>query len=258
MIIKSAGIIANRMINSQNVLNFGYSLYLLLKTKNIDAAIIEKVVRRWIVLSILTGRYSGSFESTFESDIKRFQADENPLDFLEHTEEGELSESFWNNVLITKLDSSSSINNMFNVFLMAQVKMMDHGFLSEHIDVKSLIEQRGDIHHIFPKKNLQKCGITERCLYNQIANYVYTQSEINIKIKDLAPKVYMSQVKEQCSGGNAVYGGIDSMDKLRQNLEANCIPEGIFEMEHTDFEAFLAKRRQLMSQKIRSYYQLLI
>lgn len=74
---------------------------------------------------------------------------------------------------------------MFHVFLMAQVKMGDCGFLSEQIDVKSLIEQRGDIHHIFPKKYLQKCGIKERSLYNQIANCIpqeifdmdYTQFE---------------------------------------------------------------------------------
>lgn len=48
-------------------------------------------------------------------------------------------------------------------------------------------------------------------MYNQIANYVYTQSEINIKIKDQAPKEYMAQVKEQCTGVNAVCGGIDSI-----------------------------------------------
>lgn len=76
--------------------------------------------------------------------------------------------------------------------------------------MKSLIDQRGDIHHIFPKKYLQKYGIKESGMYNQIANYVYTQSEINIKIKDQAPKEYMAQVKEQCTGVNAVCGGIDS------------------------------------------------
>lgn len=76
--------------------------------------------------------------------------------------------------------------------------------------MKSLIDQRGDIHHIFPKKYLQKCGIKESGMYNQIANYVYTQSEINIKVKDQAPKEYMAQVKEQCTGVNAVCGGIDS------------------------------------------------
>lgn len=213
MIVKSTGIISPAMIRSQNVLNFGYALYLLLRSKGEDAAIIEKVVRRWLVLTILTGRYSGSPESTFDYDIKRFQAND-PMDFLENTEAGELSDAFWNNILVTKLNTSVASSPMFHVFLMAQVKMGDYGFLSEQIDVKSLIEQRGDIHHIFPKKYLQKCGIKERSLYNQIANYVYTQSEINVKIKDQAPKEYMAQVKEQCTGGNTVYGGIDSLAKL--------------------------------------------
>ena len=256
MIVKSTGIISPAMIRSQNVLNFGYALYLLLRSKGEDAAIIEKVVRRWMVLAILTGRYSGSPESTFDYDIKRFQAN-NPMEFLEHTEAGELSDAFWNNILVTKLNTSVASSPMFHVFLMAQVKMGDCGFLSEQIDVKSLIEQRGDIHHIFPKKYLQKCGIKERGLYNQIANYVYTQSEINVKIKDQAPKEYMAQVKEQCTGGNAVYGGIDSLVKLAANMAANCIPEEIFNMDYTQFEDFLEKRRHLMAQKIRRYYEML-
>lgn len=256
MIVKSTGIISPAMIRSQNVLNFGYALYLLLRSKGEDAAIIEKVVRRWMVLAILTGRYSGSPESTFDYDIKRFQAN-NPMEFLEHTEAGELSDAFWNNILVTKLNTSVASSPMFHVFLMAQVKMGDCGFLSEQIDVKSLIEQRGDIHHVFPKKYLQKCGIKERSLYNQIANYVYTQSEINIKIKDQAPKDYMAKVREQCTGGDAVYGGIDSSIKLEANMAANCIPPEIFEMDYTSFEEFLEKRRYLMAQKIRRYYALL-
>ena len=105
MIVKSTGIISPAMIRSQNVLNFGYALYLLLRSKGEDAAVIEKVVRRWIVLAILTGRYSGSPESTFDYDIKRFQAN-NPMEFLEHTEAGELSDAFWNNILVTKLNTS--------------------------------------------------------------------------------------------------------------------------------------------------------
>ena len=256
MIVKSTGIISPSMIHSQNVLNFGYALYLLLRTNGEDAAIIEKVVRRWLVLTILTGRYSGSPESTFDYDIKRFQAND-PMEFLENTEAGELSDAFWNNILVTKLDTSVASSPMFHVFLVAQVKMGDCGFLSEQIDVKSLIEQRGDIHHIFPKKYLQKCGIKERSLYNQIANYVYTQSEINVKIKDQAPKEYMAQVKEHCTGGNAVYGGINSLAKLEANMNANCIPQEIFDMDYTQFENFLEKRRHLMAQKIRNYYELL-
>ena len=105
-----------------------------------------------------------------------------------------------------------------------QVKMGDCGFLSEQIDVKSPIEQCGDIHHIFAKRYLQKCGIKERSLYNQITNYVYAQSKINIKVKDQAPNDYMSKVKEQCSGGDVVYGSIDSTAKLVEDMTANCIP----------------------------------
>ena len=256
MIVKSTGIISLSMIRSQNVLNFGYALYLLLRAKGDDAAIIEKVVRRWLVLSILTGRYSGSPESTFDYDIKRFQAN-NALEFLEHTEAGELSDAFWNNILVNKLDTAVASSPMFNVFLMAQVKMGDYGFLSEHIDVKSLIEQRGDIHHIFPRKYLQKCGIKERGLYNQIANYVYTQTEINVKIKDKSPNEYMSQVLDQCNGGSMAYGGIDSIDKLEKNLAENCIPNELSDMDYTRFEEFLAKRRLLMAEKIHDYYELL-
>lgn len=253
MIVKSTGIISPSMIRSQNVLNFGYSLYLLLRSKGENPSVIEKVVRRWMVMSILTGRYSGSPESTFDYDIKRFQAND-PVEFLEHTEAGELSDAFWENILVTKLNTSVASSPMFHVFLMAQVKMGDCGFLSEQIDVKSLIEQRGDIHHIFPKKYLQKYGIKERGLYNQISNYVYTQSEINIKIKDHAPKEYMAQVKEQCKSGNTIYGGIDSLKKLEENLARNCIPEDIYDMDYTSFESFLEKRRHLMAQKIRKYY----
>ncbi len=224
MIVKSTGIISPALIRSQNVLNFGYALYLLLNSKKENSAIIEKVVRRWIVLAILTSRYSGSSESSFDYDIKRFQEND-PMQFLENTEALELSDTFWNNNLESKLDTSVASSPMFLAFLMAQVKMGDYGFLSEQIDVKSLIEQRGDIHHIFPKKYLQKCGINSRGLYNQIANYVYTQSEINIKIKDKAPKEYMSLVKEQCLNNNATYGGINSLKKLEENMSANCIPQ---------------------------------
>ena len=68
----------------------------------------------------------------------------------------------------------------------------------------------------------------------------------------------MAQVKKQCAGSNAIYGGIDSMTKLEANMNANCIPQEIFDMDYTQFEEFLKKRRQLMAQKIRKYYELLL
>lgn len=74
MIVKSVGIVNASLIRSKNVLNFGYILYIALRDKGIQANVIETIVRRWLVLYILTGRYSGSPESTFDYDIKRFIA----------------------------------------------------------------------------------------------------------------------------------------------------------------------------------------
>lgn len=256
MIVKSTGIISKDLINSQNVLDFGYALYLLLRGKNVNQGKIEKVVRRWIVLTILTGRYSGSPESQFDWDIKRFDSND-AMEFLQSEEEGALSDAFWNVTIVNRMDTSVRSSPIFKVFLMAQVKMNDRGFLSEQIDVKSLIEQRGDIHHIFPKKYLQDCGINSPSRYNQIANYVYTQTEINIRIKDQAPKEYMADIRKQCEGGDMQYGGIQSMEKLKENLAANCIPEEIFDMDYNDYDTFLKLRRKLIAQKIRAYYETL-
>ncbi|MFR2042713.1 MAG: hypothetical protein ACLS4A_07220 [Oscillospiraceae bacterium] len=71
------------------------------------------------------------------------------------------------------------------------VKSHDRGFLSEHnVDVEAMLENRGDIHHLFPKNYLTKNGVPQS-MYNQIANYVFLQQEINIKISDEAPCVHI-------------------------------------------------------------------
>lgn len=254
MIVRSAGIIDASLVRSQNVLNFGYILYLSLKAREIDANTIESLVRRWIVLSMLTGRYSGSAESAIDYDIKRF-TEQDPVQFVKTTEAGELSDAFWNTVLVQRLDTSVASSPYFLVYLMAQVKRNARGFLSKQITVQSLIEQRGDIHHIFPKKYLQRNGIDNRKDYNQIANYVYTQSEINIKIKDDAPCDYMARMKQQVSGEGSFYGGISSMEDLEANLAENCVPIEFMGMDVFDFQVFLDMRRTLMAKYIREYYE---
>ena len=203
---------------------------------------------------MLTGRYSGSAESAIDYDIKRF-TEQDPVQFVKTTEAGELSDAFWNTVLVQRLDTSVASSPYFLVYLMAQVKRNARGFLSKQITVQSLIEQRGDIHHIFPKKYLQRNGIDNRKDYNQIANYVYTQSEINIKIKDDAPCDYMARMKQQVSGEGSFYGGISSMEDLEANLAENCVPIEFMGMDVFDFQVFLDMRRTLMAKYIREYYE---
>ncbi len=112
---------------------------------------------------------------------------------------------------------------------------------------------KGDRHHIFPREYLKKNGMKQG-QYNQIANYVYMQSEINIRIKDKPPNIYFRELREQCSEGALQYGGITDPQALRENLLMNSVPEDIFSMDISDYEDFLMKRRVLMSKKIREYY----
>jgi hypothetical protein len=252
MIIKSAGFISPKLIRSQNALNFAYILYLKLKELGVNSVVIESYVKRWLVYSILTGRYSGSPESVFDFDIKQI-ADRPFEEYLREKEEGELSDAFWNAALPQSLDTSVASSPYFHIFLAAQVKANDRGFLSRDVLVSDLISLRGDIHHLFPKDYLKKHGL-ERGKYNQIANYAYMQSEINIKVGNKAPKDYFDLINKQISDGNRLVSGISSSEELHENLRANCVPREIMEMTVNDYPEFLSIRRKLIAMKIKDYY----
>ena len=74
MIIRSAGFVTSKLIGSQNAVNFAYILYLRGRAEGMPAADIERLVRRWYVMSLLLRRYSGSPETTFDFDIRQIDA----------------------------------------------------------------------------------------------------------------------------------------------------------------------------------------
>lgn len=253
MIIKSAGFIQPWLIRSQNALNFAYLLYLHLRSKNYNPALIESYVQRWFVMSVLTGRSSGSFESQFDYDIKQMESRDFG-EYLTEVESAVLGDGFWLVGLPQQMDTSTTTSPLWCVFLAAQIKSGDKGFLSKSVKVENMIDHRGDIHHIFPKDYLKKEGLT-RGKYNQIANYTYMQSEINIKVGNRSPKEYFDVLKEQLNEGKLIYGGITNEVELNNNLTVNCIPISIKESSFDDYEDFLKTRRILMTEKIKSYYQ---
>jgi len=173
---------------------------------------------------------------------------------LKIIEDGELSSAFWETVLVEELEKASINNPFINVFFAAQVKNNDEGFLSKDITVGSLIQHRGDIHHIFPKEYLKSNGLN-RGDYNQIANFCYAQSEINIKVGKKTPKDYFREIKEQCQGGKLKYGNIDNINALKINMKKHCIPETVFDMDFDNYFDFLEERRKLMAKKIEEYYK---
>ena len=251
MIIKSAGFVDSKLIRAQSPLNFAYILYLKLRQKKYSQPDIEKYVRRWFALSMLTGRYSSSPESRYDQDIKMIES--KPFDeFLKTTEDAVLSEGYWSTGLVQKLTRSNVSQPAFNVFLAAQAHANDRGFLSKEITVRNMLEHRGDIHHVNPKEYLKRNGHT-RGSYNQLANYVYMQQETNIAVGDKPPSKYLGAVKKQCETGEAKFGGIVDYDDLVKNMHENAVPIELLEGD-VEYVDFLEARRVLMAEKIRGYY----
>jgi len=256
MILRSAGFITNTLIGGANTVNFAYILYLRGRAERLLADDIEHAVRRWFVLSMLTGRYSaGTPETAFDFDIRQIES-HGVLAFTSDVIGAELSEGFWTALLPQSMETSSSISPYFMVYRAAQVKLKDKGFLSRDINVTDLLLHRVDVHHLFPRRYLMGQGLN-RGQYNQIANLALAQSEINIAIGDKAPKVYFNELLEQCHGGRKKYGGITDLDELRENLRTHSIPEGIFGSLAEDYNQFLQERRKLMAAKIRAYFMIL-
>lgn len=252
MIIRSAGFVESFMIRSQNTINYAYIVYLVLRSQKIDSNKIESYVRKWFVISVLTGRYSSSPESGFDYDIK--QIDELGFEkYLEAVEVAELSEAFWDAGLPQQMNTSVASSPYFNVFLAAQVHANDKGFLSRDITVRDLLTHRGDIHHLFPRNYLKKYGL-KRGRYNQLANYVMMQSEINISIGDKAPSDYFSELLEKCNNGSAAYGAITNPYQIQENFVMHSIPEGMEDKNIDHYDEFLQERRKLMATKIKNYY----
>lgn len=251
--IRSAGFISKKLVNSQMALDFAYTLYLILsQTREVTVGEVKRLVQRWYVLSVLTGRYSNSPESGFAKDIRLIN-EQGVVQTLKDIEDATLSETFWEVALVQDLKVSSTNNPTYLIYLAAQVMMNDISLLSNNVLVRELIDC-GDVHHIFPKEYLKSCGY-DRSEYNQEGNYAFLDTQVNKSIGKKSPKVYFCEAREQCQTGVIKVGSIDNYDQLIENMRTNCVPEDVFDMDHSDYSVFLEKRRVLMARKIRKYYE---
>lgn len=252
MILRAAGFVTSAMIGSQNALNFAYIVYLTLRRQGVASDQIGTLVRRWFVMSVLTGRYTGSAETAFGADIQALN-EQGVADALAVVEQADLSEAFWEAGLPQQMSSSVRTNPAFSVFLASQVKAQDKGFLSRNHTVQILLQGTSHVHHVFPQAYLKAKGLP-RNRYNQIANYVVMQSEINIAVGGQPPADYFNALAQQCTTCTPRYGGITDADALRENLQAHCIPAGMETVDIDGYDAFLRERRALMARKICDYY----
>lgn len=255
MAIKGAGFVSPKQLNSAMTLDFAYTLYLmLLDDPEVPNAQIKRYVQKWFVMSTLTSRYIGSPETVMDRDMRSI-AEKGFLNFFSDIEASSLSDTFWSITLPQYLETSSVSSPAFNTFLAAQINLNCNSLLMNGTKISDLITISGDVHHIFPKAYLKKNGIDNKTKYNQVANYIYLDTQVNKAISDDAPAEYFSRVLEQCKDKNITIGNISDESLLVSNLSENCIDSSIFGMYADSYDTFLANRRKQMASLIEKYYK---
>lgn len=246
-----AGFRSREMISSNNALLFSYAFYLMGRVRyQVPEHVLQKAIGRWFFASSLTGRYTSSPETILDADLARFRSIKDGdafLAVLENILSSELTNDFWEITLPASLDSSSARNPELFAYVAAQNKLgapvlFSHKTVPDLIDPAIQSKKKAlERHHLFPRAYLERNGVTERRMINQMANYALLEWPDNLEISDDDPKDYVPAVAERFS---------DPEWQVMHELHA--LPSG---WETMTYDEFLEQRRKLMASIIRRGYE---
>lgn len=246
-----AGFRSGEMISSQNALLYAYAFYLIGRRRfGIPESTLQKLIGRWFYASSLTGRYTSSPESVMDGDLNKLKIAKTGQDFVEILENimtTELTNDFWTVTLPSKLDSSSARNPELFAYTAAQ-NMLGAPVLFSHKKISDLLDpsiktkkKSMERHHLFPRAFLEKSGVDDLKIINQVANFALLEWPENISISDAPPAEYAPEVKNRFS----------ETDWLRMH-EYHALPLSWYSME---YDVFLVERRKLMAAIIRNGFE---
>ncbi|MFV1589926.1 GmrSD restriction endonuclease domain-containing protein [Phaeobacter sp. JH20_39] len=249
-----AGFRSREMISSNNALLFSYAFYLMGRVRyQVPEHVLQKAIGRWFFASSLTGRYTSSPETILDADLARFRSIKDGdafLAVLENILSSELTNDFWEITLPASLDSSSARNPELFAYVAAQNKLgapvlFSHKTVPDLIDPAIQSKKKAlERHHLFPRAFLERNGVAERRMINQMANYALLEWPDNLEISDDNPKDYVPAVAERFT---------DTEWKLMREMHA--LPDG---WENLTYDEFLEQRRKLMASIIRRGYEKLL
>ncbi|MDM8560667.1 DUF262 domain-containing protein [Candidatus Parabeggiatoa sp. HSG14] len=242
-----AGYRSEDMITSQMALLYSYIMFLIGKRDYaVDDFKLRNVIARWFFMISLTRRYTGSPETIKESDLGRLRTIKNSADFIKTLNRiinDELTEDFWNITLPNELDTSAARSPSLFAYY-AALNLLEANVLFSNMKVSELLDpalkakkKSVERHHLFPKKYLEKIGITNTKEVNQIANFALVEWFDNIRIKDTPPSKYFSKYADRFSAS-----------EIEKMCYWHALPE---DFEQMDYPTFLSERRKLMAKVIR-------
>lgn len=254
--IQTAGFRSRKGITSNTNIVSGYIYFLLGRTRyGVDLHSLRVLTARWLFMSQLTSRYTGSGESQLQKDLDRF-GDLRAGDadgFVRLSEEvlaTSLTSDFWEyrvpDLLITSIAALSPTYQCYLAVLnagdadMFMLDMKVRDWMDPNLPSVKGVEG----HHLFPRAYQEKVlGTTDIKRINQAANFAPTDWDTNILISDRPPADYWPQLVSE--------RGQDKEWLAKQHYW-HALPQG---WEHLEYEEFLHQRRRLIAEVIKDGYQ---
>ena len=246
-VLKRAGYVSDRLISSQMAVLYSYALWLIgRRDYGLDPYRLREVMARWFFMAALTGRYTSSPESRMEQDLALLRSAKTAEDFVRTLDEqiqAVLTRDYWEVTLPNELETAAARNTGQFAYY-AALCLLNAPVLYSRMKVSELLDPTTkakksalERHHLFPRSYLQRTGIKENRLINQIANYALVEWSDNIRISDRAPREYVPQMEARFS-----------RDDLKTMYYYHALPERWYEMDYLEF---LAERRKRMARIIR-------
>jgi hypothetical protein len=246
-----AGYRSEKMITSQTAVVYTYLLYLIgCHDFGVAKSEMRQAIAEFFFMASLTGRYTNSPESSFESDLNLLRDIEDGAGFLAKLREicaTALTSDFWTITLPSRLANMVTRSPSLYAYQAAQI-MLDARVLYGQSKISALTDgsvsgSRAALeqHHLFPRAYLEENGVRETMHINQIANYALLEWPENTAIGKASPATYVPPLDARLSAAE------------REELYfLHALPPLWWEMRYEDFPV---DRRSRMARVVRAAWE---
>ena len=249
--LKLAGYRGQKMISSEAAIIYCYVLYQIgIRDYGIDRTTVRQLIAEFFFMAAMTGRYTNSPETRFESDLSMVRGQVDGEAFIARLREicaTTLTGDYWDITLPSQLATSAARSPSLFAYQAALIKL-DAPVLFSPMKLAAMVDPaiKGskaslEQHHLFPRGYLEDQGVSDLKLINQIANFAPVEWPANIKIGKQPPTTYVPALDAALSG-----------QEREHVYHLHALPPLWWEMPYSEF---LVARRLRMAQVVRDAWQ---
>jgi hypothetical protein len=246
-----AGYRGEKMISSETAIIYSYVLYLIgIRDYTIDKIKMRQAIAEFFFMAALTGRYSSSPETRFESDLSLLRDLADGTAFLTKLKElcsTILTGDYWTITLPNQLATSAARSPSLFAYQASLIRL-DASVLFSPLKIAEMVDPaiRGskaalEQHHLFPRGYLEETGVTDFKQINQIANFAPVEWPDNLKIGKKAPAEYVPPLD-----------AVLKPDQRQRLYFLHALPQLWWELP---YETFLQQRRLRMAKVIQEAWK---